>query len=241
MKYLISISYDGSKYYGLQKLKGKKTVQGELETVLSKLNQSPVSVKASGRTDRGVHALDQKCHFELNKKITPYRLRYYINRMTSKNLYVKDCTIIENEGFHARFSVKSKTYSYLINTGEYDAIQNDYLYNFNKDLDVAIMKECANAFIGGHNFKAFVIGPHKTYESIIDDVKISKNNNIISIEIKGQAFYTYMVRNIVSTLILAGEGKIDKNTIDGMLSAEKKLIEYAPAPANGLYLKKVEY
>ena len=68
MKYLISISYDGSKYNGLQKLKGKKTIQGELEEVLSKMNESPVSVKSSGRTDKGVHALDQKCHFELTKK-----------------------------------------------------------------------------------------------------------------------------------------------------------------------------
>ena len=241
MKYLISISYDGSKYYGLQKLKGKKTVQGELETVLSKLNQSPVSVKAAGRTDRGVHALDQKCHFELKKDITPFRLRYYINRMTSKNLYIKDCTIITDEEFHARFSVKSKIYEYKINIGEYNAIENDHLYNYNKPLDINIMKKSAKHFIGPHNYQAFVVGKHKTYDSVIDNISINKNDNIITIEIKGQAFYTYMVRNIVSTIILASEQKITEKDIDYMLNNQKKVIEYSPAPQNGLYLKKIEY
>ena len=241
MKYLISISYDGSKFHGLQKLNGQKTVQGELENVLTKLNENPVSVKAAGRTDRGVHALDQKCHFELNKEITPFRLRYYINRMTPKNLYVKDCVIVDDLDFHARFSVKSKTYLYVINVGEYDALQNDYLCNYNKPLDVKIMKKCSKILTGAHNYKAFVIGPHKTYDSIIDEIKISKNKNIITIEIKGQAFYTYMVRNIVSILILTGEKKITKANIEEMLNLQKKTIEYAPAPPNGLYLKKVEY
>ena len=241
MKYLISVAYDGSKYYGLQKLSGKKTVQGELEEVLSKLNRSPVSVKAAGRTDRGVHALDQKCHFELKNKIAPYRLRYYIDRMTSRNLFVKDCTIIEDDNFHARFSVKTKTYEYIINTGEYKAIQNDYLYNYCKKLNVRKMKKCSKAFIGGHNFKAFVIGPHKTYDSIIDDITIKKQKELIIIKIKGQSFYTYMVRNIVNVLILAGEEKINKAKIIEMLEQKKKNIEYAPAPPNGLYLKKIEY
>ena len=103
------------------------TATFELRTPLS--IATPISVKASGRTDRGVHALEQKCHFELNKKTTPYRLRYYLNRETSPYLYVKDCIQINDEDFHARFSVKSKKYLYKINTGEYNPILNDYLYN----------------------------------------------------------------------------------------------------------------
>lgn len=241
MKYLITISYDGSKYYGLQKLKGKKTVQGELEEILSKLNENPVPLKASGRTDRGVHALEQKCHFSLNKEITPYKLRYYLNRMSSNHLYVKDCQIINNEDFHARFSVKSKTYEYKINIGEYNPIQNDYLYNYNKKLDLKIMKKCSHELIGTHNFKAFVVGPHKTYNSKIENIKIYKKNNLVTIEIKGQAFYTYMVRNIIGVLILASEKKIDKVDIQNMLNYKRKTIEYAPVPPGGLYLKKIYY
>ena len=241
MKYLITISYDGSKYAGLQKLKGKKTVQGELEDILTTLNESPVSVKSAGRTDKGVHALDQKCHFELKKEVSPYKLRYFINRMSSKSLYVKDCNIINDENFHARFSVKSKTYEYKINVGEYDAIQNDYIYNYNKNLNIDLMKDAAKLFVGPHNFKAFVTGPHKTFDSIIDEISIRCNNKIISVQIKGQAFYTYMIRNIVSMLILVGSEKNEINDIKTMLDTQKKTIEYAPAPSNGLYLKKVEY
>ena len=130
MKYLISIAYDGSKFNGLQKLNKKVTVQGELEKALTKMNEKPVSVKSSGRTDRGVHANDQKCHFEIQKDTNPYKLRYYINNATSPYIYVKTCEVVEDENFHTRFSVKSKTYYYLINTNEYDPIINDYQYNF---------------------------------------------------------------------------------------------------------------
>ena len=241
MKYLITISYDGSKYSGLQKLKNEKTVQGELERVLSKLDEKDVQVKSAGRTDKGVHALEQKCHFELKKNITPYRLRYFIDRSTSPYLHVKDCTIIEDEHFHARFSVKSKTYLYKINIGQYDAISADYVYNYNKSLNIKKMRKGCKLLMGGHDFRAFVVGPHKTCESIIDKIKIYKNRNIVEITIKGKAFYTYMVRNIVSILVLLGSDKISLDDIKDMLANRKKKIEYAPAPAGGLYLKEIEY
>lgn len=241
MKYLITITYDGSKYNGLQKLKGKKTVQGELEDILSKLDEKPVSVKSAGRTDKGVHALNQKCHFELSKIITPYKLRYYLNRMSSKNLYIKDCTIVNDDNFHARFSVISKTYIYKINTQEYDAIQNNYIYNYNKELDLNLMKDCSKSFIGEHNYKAFVTGKHKTYNSKIDNISFKQEGKTIIIEIKGQAFYTYMVRNIVSILILVGSKKLTNTEVIQMLKTQKKIVEYSPSPPNGLYLKEVEY
>jgi tRNA pseudouridine38-40 synthase len=241
MKYLISISYDGSKYHGLQKLKNEKTVQGELEKVLTKMNGEFVQVKAAGRTDRGVHALDQKCHFELDKKTTPFRLRYYIDRETSPYLYVKDCTVIDDEDFHARFSVKSKTYLYKINTGAYDPINADYVYNYNKKLNIELMKNASKLFVGSHDYRAFVIGKHKTCESIIDSVEITNNGDLIEIEIKGKAFYTYMVRCIVQILVLVGAEKIDAKLVREMLDEKSRKIEYSPAPAGGLYLKKIEY
>ena len=242
MKYLITVSYDGSKYWGLQKLKDKPTVQGELERILTKLNEKYVPVKCSGRTDRGVHALCQKCHFEIDKKTNPYRLRYYLNRASSPYLYIKDCTEINDENFHARFSVKSKTYLYKINTGEYDPIKCDYFYNYNKELDINLMKDAATLIEGEHDFKAFVCGKHKTYESIIDYIKIYRSDeNTLEIEIKGKAFYTYMVRNIVSILILVGSKKIDNYIVKEMLEKKERVIEYSPAPACGLYLKKILY
>lgn len=240
-KYVITISYDGSKYNGLQKLKDTVTVQGELEKVLSKMNEGPVKVVSSGRTDKGVHALQQVCTFELTKPTTPFRLRYYINRSTSKYLYVNTCSICNDEDFHPRFSCKSKIYKYVINTGSYDPMREDYVYNYNKELDIDKMIDSSKIFKGPHSFKAFVVGKHETYDSIIDDIEITSQNKDIIIRIKGKAFYTYMVRNIVSSLILVGSNKLTKEDLKSMLDTEKKVIEYSPAPAGGLYLEKVEY
>lgn len=241
MKYLITISYDGSKYKGLQKLKNEHTIQGELESVLSKLDERPVKVVSSGRTDRGVHALEQCCTFELSKAPTPFRLRYYINRSTTPYLHVKECREIYDENFHARFSIKKKTYKYLINTGPYDPIKEDYVYNYNKPLDIDAMKRAASHLVGGHDYRAFVVGKHATCESIIDKIDIDVDGDTITIRIKGKAFYTYMVRNIVSILVLIGNGSIDASVIDEMLLSKNKVIEYAPAPPGGLYLEKLEY
>ncbi len=240
-KYIIEISYDGSKYNGLQKLKGSRTIQGELEEVLTKLNEKPVKVLASGRTDKGVHAKMQVCTFTLDKDINPYRLRYYIDRSTSPYLFIKHCDYMNDEYFHPRFSVKSKTYKYIINIGIYDAIQNDYVYNFNKELDVSQMKDAAKLFLGYHNFKAFIVGRHKNYETLIEDIDIKFLNDNVIITIKGLAFYTYMVRCIVKILILIGTHTISKDKVLKMLNTGKKLIEYSPVPANGLYLEKIEY
>ncbi len=241
MKYLISISYDGSKYNGLQKLKNGLTVQGELEKVLSKCNTSPVKVISSGRTDKGVHALNQKCSFTLDKNIDPYKLKGYINRSTSRFLYVNSCITLEDESFHARFSVKSKTYKYIINTNGYDPIVENYQYNYNKQLNVQLMQKASKKLLGTHNFKAFVIGPHKTCKSTIHSIDIEKLEGKVILHINGTAFYTYMVRNIVQVLILIGAEKIKDFELDTMLKQASKTFEYPPTPPGGLYLEDVEY
>lgn len=239
--YIITISYDGSKYRGLQKLKEEKTVQGELESILSKLDRQPVKVISSGRTDRGVHALMQVCTFSLHRYVDPYRLRYYIDKSTSKYLYVKTCDYLTDKSFHPRFSVKSKTYKYVINTGAYDPILADYVHNYNKNLSIDKMKEASTYFLGTHNFRAFVVGPQKTCESTIFDITVDQEGEKLVIRISGVAFYTYMVRNIVTVLILVGSNQLGYPEIKKMLDYAKKTVEFAPAPPGGLYLETIEY
>lgn len=241
IKYIIEISYDGSKFEGLQKLKDGRTIQKDIEDALSKLDESPVKLLSSGRTDKGVHAHMQVCTFELHKDIDPYRLRYYIDKSTSKYLYIKKCDYLLDNNFHPRFSVKSKTYKYLINTGTYDPIRTDYIYNYNKPLDSAKMQEAAKYFLGTHDYRAFVIGSHKSCESTIFDINIMTKDETIEIDITGIAFYTYMVRNIVAALIFVGSGTLDKIEIAKMLDLKKKTVEFAPAPPSGLYLKSINY
>lgn len=241
MTYLISVSYDGSKYDGLQRLKRNRTVQGELETVLTKMNEEFVQVKSAGRTDKGVHAYDQKCQFDINKDTNPYKLRYYLNNATSKYIYIKDCKVIEDNSFHVRHSVKSKTYLYKINIGEYSPIMNDYLYNYCRVIDIKKIKKISKLFLGQHNYKAFVTGKNEKYISEIKKIKIYKRDDILNVEISGKSFYTYMIRNIIKVLLMFNEGIIDETLIRSMLAQGKKIIEYGPAPASGLYLKEVVY
>ena len=136
MRYFMTFSYDGSDFNGYQKQPKGRTVQGELESVLKKINgDKDVSVVASGRTDAGVHAISQKAHFDLENKIEVDKLFHSLNSMLPDDIYVK--TIEEvGENFHARFDVTSKEYVYQINMGEYNPLERKYVYQHNSKLDV---------------------------------------------------------------------------------------------------------
>ena len=123
MRYLIKFSYDGSKYYGYQKQPRKKTIQKELEKALKEINANRrVLVLASGRTDKGVHAINQYAHFDLKTKIMPNNLKRALNSLLPNDIYIKDAKEVSDD-FHARFNVKSKEYIYKINIGEYNPIE----------------------------------------------------------------------------------------------------------------------
>jgi tRNA pseudouridine38-40 synthase len=240
MRYLIKISYDGSKFYGFQRLNGHKTVQGELERVLTKINKTVVVVKGAGRTDRGVHAYDQGVSFDLTINITPEGLKSAMNSLLDSYIYVNKCIVVNND-FHARFDVKSKTYQYIINLGEYDPIINDYVYNYNRSLDIKNMKKASTYLLGMHNYEAFTSGERESYNSIIYNIKINKKKDLLYITFTGKSFYRYMVRNMVGALVNIGMHKNEPIVIKDMLNSRTNTANYMTVPANGLYLNKVEY
>lgn len=240
MKYLITVSYDGSKYYGFQRLNDLPSVQKELEDALSVINKDKVYVKGSGRTDRGVHALGQKCHFELKYDIPCERLINAINSLLSNYVRVLDCVKV-NDDFHARFSVKKKIYKYIINMGKYDVIKEDYLYNYCRRLDIKSMKIASNYLIGKHSYKVFVSGDRDNYNSEIYKIIFKKEKDILTITFEGKSFYRYMVRNMVGALLLVGCGKISIEEFKNMIDSDENKYTYITAPSNGLYLESVEY
>lgn len=240
MKYLITITYDGSKFHGFQKLNNELTVQGELERSLSIINKKKVSVKGAGRTDRGVHAINQKCHFNLDINIDTKSLKKAINDRINKYIYIKNCVLVP-EDFHARFGVVKKTYIYIINLGELDPLVNDYVYNLNNDLNIKEMKKAAKLFYGEQSLKNFVSGKRNNYDCNIYAIKFSLNNNYLYIKIVGKSFYRYMVRNIVGSLIYVGLNKITLLQINDLINNKTSKILYSPAPVSGLYLEDVEY
>lgn len=242
MRYLIEFSYDGSNFYGYQKQPNKRTVQEEIEKVINKITNENVIINASGRTDSKVHAKGQCAHFDLNKKIDEDKFKHSLNCLLPEDIHIINLKEVNKE-FHARYDVKEKIYEYKINIGEYNPMDRNYIYQYNKKLDVEKIKESIKDFIGRHNFKSFTTNNPKIkdYEREIYEATINEKNNIITIEFRGNGFLQYMVRNMVGLLIEIGSGKKDINSVKEILKKENRQEAGIMAPGCGLYLKKVFY
>lgn len=242
MRYLIRFSYDGSNFFGYQKQINKRTIQGELESVLSRISKTKVLVSASGRTDALVHALNQYAHFDLDINISCENLKKAFNSLLPDDIYVKKVIEVP-KNFHARFNVIKKEYLYKINLGEFDPFNRNYIYQYNHELDVEKMKCAIKYFRGKHNFKSFTKSNTEVtdYNREIYDANIRVDANIMTINFIGNGFLRYMVRNMVGILISVGEGKTDPEEINEIFKAEDRTKAKKTAPANGLYLKDVYY
>ena len=239
MNYVAKVSYDGSKFYGFQRLNEEPSVQKLLEEALTKINKHSVDIKGAGRTDRGVHANGQCFSFKLDVNIDVDGLREGLNSLIAPYVYVKEIKEV-GEDFHARFSVLKKKYIYKINLGEYDPKLTDYVYQCKYDLDIKKMKEVAKLYLGVHDFHNFVSGERDNYECIIYDIRFEEKDNILNIIFEGKSFYRYMVRNLVGMMIDVARGKDEVSKVEEMLTSIDEIHGYT-APACGLYLEDIEY
>ena len=240
MKYLISVAYDGSKFYGFQRLIGHNTVQKKIEDALSIIAKESIEIKGAGRTDRGVHAIDQKATFNLNININQDHLKLALNSLISPYIYITNIKVVNND-FHPRFQVVKKEYIYKINIGEFNPLYYDYIYEPNYKLDINKMKECAKLFIGIHNFKNFTSGERNNYECIIYNIEFTEKNNILEIKFTGKSFYRYMVRNLVGAMLDVSNNKVSLDEIKEALEHPEIKRQFKTAIPNGLYLNKIIY
>ena len=242
----MTFSYDGTNFSGYQKQPRERTVQKVLEDALKEINAGKnVSVCASGRTDAGVHALNQKAHFDLDVKITCDKLLKGVNSLLPDDVYVKKVEEID-DNFHARFDAIGKEYIYKINMGEYNPIERNYCYQYNHKLDVVEMERGLKYLEGEHNFKSFtkVNDEIEDYVRTISQTSIvrdTKDLNKIVITFVGTGFMRYMVRNMVGTLIEIGEGKRRSEEIIEILASEDRRRAGKTALPQGLFLKNVFY
>lgn len=239
MNYLMTISYDGSKFWGFQRLNEENSVQKCLENALSKINKKEVVVKGAGRTDRGVHANGQSVTFKLDIKIENDGLKKALNSILKPYIYVKEIKVVD-DNFHARFNVLRKKYIYKINLGEYNPLLSDYVYQTEYKLDIKKMREVADLYLGVHNFHNFVSGERNDSTAIIYDIEFIREGDILNISFIGKSFYRYMVRNLVGMMIEVGRGKEEIVKVVEMLDSTDEINGYT-APACGLYLDKIEY
>lgn len=246
MRYLMTFSYDGSRFHGYQKQKGLRTVQEILEEKLTMLNgMNETKIVASGRTDALVHAINQKAHFDFIKEIEPSRVKKSLNDLLlhqQNDIYIKDVKYV-NDDFNARHDVKEKTYEYKLNCGEYNPIEANYVYQYCKKLDVEKMIEASQYLLGEHDFASFVKKDSLKEDSVrtIYSIKIDGLNDYITVNITGNGFMRYMVRNIVGLLISVGEDKKRVEEVQDILDKKDRIYSTKTAPACGLYLKDVKY
>ena len=240
MRYLARISYDGSHFEGFQRLKNGNGVQNELERVLSIINKNDVFVKGAGRTDAGVHALDQCISFDLDFEIDDDKLKYVLNRSLSPYIAVNSIQKVDL-GFHARFKVKEKTYLYKIYLGEKNPLLQDYAYFVKQDLDINKMIDAASSFIGRYDFRNFVSGYRDNYVSTIQKIEIKKEGDFINIFVVGNSFYRYMVRSIVGSLVEVGLGQVSKKELANALDCPEIEKRFLVVPSCGLYLYSIKY
>lgn len=239
----MTVCYDGTNFSGYQKQGDLRTVQEELEAALFEINDySEVSIYSSGRTDKGVHALNQKIHFDLDMEIPLYNLKCAINSKIGEDIYVKTIEEVEYD-FHARYDVKSKEYIYKINIGDYNPLMRNYVFQYNKNLDINSMKKAIKYFIGEHDFSSFT-KPNPDKDNFVRNIysaSIEEKDNVITISFVGSGFLRYMVRNMVGYLIEVGSGKREVSSVKDVIESKNRTNAGIMAPPCGLYLKDVKY
>lgn len=246
MRYFIKFSYDGSAYCGFQTQPRKKTIQEELEKALEIINNhQKTRIHASGRTDKGVHALGQTAHFDLDIEITEHKLKRALNSNLPSDIHIISTKKVD-KNFHARYMVKTKKYQYILNLGEYNPIERNYVYQYNYKLDTKAMKKALHYLKGTHDFRAFVT-ENSDKENCIRTITKSSlyydrtNSEKIVIEFEGTGFLRYQVRNMVGILLKVGQNKIPPQKVKEILESKNRQKNGVTAPSEGLYLAEVKY
>lgn len=240
----MTIAFDGFKYRGWQKQKDTDlTIQGKIETVLSKMTGEDIQVVGCGRTDSGVHAENYIANFHTKSAFNIDTMLDYLYEFLPEDIVVKS---IENvaERFHARYNVKSKTYVYKINNNKFrDVFNRKYTYHLAEKLNLTEMRNASEFLIGSHDFQSFtnLRNSDKSTIRTINYINIIENDGIVEMEFSGNGFLWNMVRVIAGTLIEVGKDNLKPIDVEKILN-EKKRWEAGPlAQAKGLFLRDVQY
>ena len=244
-RYQILIEYVGTDFIGWQIQSKGKSIQKLIQTKISKILKAKIKIIGSGRTDSGVHAIEQSAHFDCKKKIENLdkflnSINYFLNIKLISIINIKK----RNLNFHARFSAKERIYRYIIfNRVSTPSIEKNKGWHIKKKLDLKVMKKGAKKLLGTNDFSTFrassctAKSPIKTMKL----VKINKNKNKIEIKFKSQSFLQQQVRSMVGCLKYLAEGKWNLNKFEKVFKSKKRIYCAPPAPAHGLFLEKVIY
>jgi tRNA pseudouridine38-40 synthase len=244
-RYQLLIEYVGTDFRGWQIQKKGSTIQGLIQETLTKLLKEKIILNGSGRTDTGVHAIQQSAHFDCKSEIIDL-----VKFLKSINHFLNDKGVAvtkikkRSNKFHSRYSAKQRIYKYIIfNQISEPVIEKNRGWHVRKPLDLELIKKGAKKLIGTNDYSTFrssschAKSPIKTIKSI----KIKSLKNKIEIEFKSQSFLQQQVRSMVGCLKYLGEKKWDLKTFNKAFRSKKRILCAPPAPPEGLFLAKVIY
>lgn len=241
MRYFFEIGYNGAHYHGWQNQKNAIGVQQVVEGALSKLLRGEISIVGSGRTDTGVHCVQQFFHVDIEKEFKPGDLIHRLNSFLPNDIAIKNILPVKPQA-HARYDAAERSYQYKI-TRVKDPLLVGYAYYFFRDLDLLAMERASSLLVGKHDFECF--SKVKTdVNHFICDVKLASWNQkgeILVFTITANRFLRGMVRAIVGTLLDVGTGKTSVKQFQDILVDKDRKKAGMNAPPEGLYLMHVKY
>ena len=239
----LDVCYDGTRYRGWQRLPGRDdTIQGKLETALSRILEEPIEISASGRTDAGVHAKGQVVNFHCNSNMSAGQILEDLRRYLPEDIGIYSCRDV-SERFHARLNAKEKTYlSRIWNSDRPCVFERRFVTVFPEKLDVSQMERAAEKLLGEHDFSAFC-GNAKMKKSTvryIRSIRIVRDGEELRIYVTGNGFLHNMVRIIVGTLVEVGRGERSAESVEELFGGKRAQAGFL-APPQGLCLMEVFY
>lgn len=237
-RFLMTVSYDGKEYAGFQIQEDQPTIQGELSKIISAVNDEETLVQGASRTDAGVHAINQKAHFDSTRDIKSEKWLEILNHQLNKHIYVK--SIIEvHPLFHSRYDVYKKRYTYRLKTKSFNPLKYDYSW-YVENIDMEILKKSMEEIVGTHDFISYSKGEVKDTVRKIFNTEISENYYGINLIFEGNGFLRNMIRLLVQHMVELATGNSDVSVTDVLKEKSREHTKHM-APPNGLYLEEVIY
>jgi len=243
MRIALGVEYDGRGYYGWQSQPDRCTVQDVLQAALSQIASAPVSVAAAGRTDTGVHALEQVVHFETEAARPLTAWVRGANALLPDNISVRWAHAVPEE-FHARFSAHGRSYRYLlVNRPVRPAIQAGKVGWFHAPLNIVAMRQAAEYLLGEHDFSAFRASECQAKSPVktLSQLDISQVGEMLVFDVSANAFLHHMVRNLVGCLVYVGKGKYPPEWLAEVLEGRERRLAAPTFAPDGLYLRRIQY
>lgn len=239
----LDISYDGTRYRGWQRLAGREdTIQGRIETCLSRILGESIEISGSGRTDAGVHAMGQVANFHCESAMPTEEMLYNLRQYLPEDIGILSCRECSPR-FHARLNALEKTYRYRIwNSDTPCVFQRRYVAVMPENLDLKAMERAATQLLGEHDFSAFCGNPQfkKSTVRYIRSISIEKVEEEIRLDVTGNGFIHNQVRILVGTLVEVGRGERTPESIPSLFGGKRSEAGFL-APAQGLCLMEVSY